>query len=89
MLVVPEPSERWTTLIAVLGRFTPGFAAVRAGSFQVVILPRKMPAMIVGRHLDRAESPVRLYATTTAPKVDGISTGVPLAAAVAISESAR
>src|SRR5665811_1699376 len=45
MLVVPEPSERWTTLTAVDGRVTPGFAAAIAGSFQVVIDPSKIPAM--------------------------------------------
>src|SRR5450755_5197253 len=89
MLVVPDPSDRWTTLMAVLGRLAPGLAAARAGSFQVAILPRKMPAMISGVILIGAESPVRLYATTTAPKVVGTSIGAPFVAATAMSESER
>ena len=38
--VVPEESERWITVIAVLGRLTPGLSASISGSFQVLILPR-------------------------------------------------
>jgi len=40
MKVVPEPSERCTTLISVAGRPTPGFSAAIAGSFHFLILPR-------------------------------------------------
>ncbi len=37
--VVPEPSERCTTLTAVDGRDRPGFTALMAGSFHLVIVP--------------------------------------------------
>ena len=40
--VVPEESERWMTVIVVRGSVTPGFSAAIAGSFHVLILPRKM-----------------------------------------------
>ena len=38
--VVPEESERWITVIGVLGSDTPGFSALISESFQVLILPR-------------------------------------------------
>ena len=41
--VVPLPSARTTTLMSVLGSFTPGLASATALSFHLVILPRKMP----------------------------------------------
>ena len=44
--VVPDESERCTTVIAVLGRLMPGFSVLIAGSFQVLILPRKMSAIV-------------------------------------------
>jgi len=47
MLVVPEPSERWTVVMAWFGRVVLGFRAVIAGSFQFVMVPRKMLAMTV------------------------------------------
>ncbi len=37
--VVPEESERTATVIAVLGRVTPGLSAAIAESFHFVILP--------------------------------------------------
>ena len=40
MLVVPEPSDRCTTLISDAGRVTPALAAAIAASFHFVILPR-------------------------------------------------
>ena len=40
MKVVPEPSERRTTVMAASGSATPGFSAAIAGSFHLVILPR-------------------------------------------------
>ena len=46
MKLVPELSERRTTVILIFGSFTPGFSAAMAGSFQRVILPRKMPASV-------------------------------------------
>src|SRR4051812_28363421 len=42
--VVPEPSERWTVVIWLPGRVTPGFSAATAGSFQDLIFSRKMSA---------------------------------------------
>src|SRR5512141_1448687 len=48
MLVVPDPSDRWTTLMSVSGRLSPAFCAATAGSFHFVIVPRKMPAMTSG-----------------------------------------
>src|SRR6201995_4731999 len=44
--VVPEESERCTTVMAVLGSFNPGLSLVIAGSFQVLILPLKMSAVV-------------------------------------------
>src|SRR5437764_14960953 len=44
-LVVPEESERWTTVIDVLGSLTPGFSAAIAGSFHFLTVPRKMFAI--------------------------------------------
>ena len=40
MLVVPLPSERWATAIAVSGRDEPGLSFLIAGSLQVLISPR-------------------------------------------------
>ncbi len=44
MNVVPDPSERWTTMISSAGRLTPGFSGADPPSFQRVIRPRKMSA---------------------------------------------
>src|SRR5579871_152323 len=44
--VVPEESERCTTVMAVLGRLRPGFSALMAGSFQVLIWPMKILAVV-------------------------------------------
>ena len=40
LYVVPDPSERKTGVIFVLGRLTRGFSALIAGSSHCVILPR-------------------------------------------------
>ena len=37
--VVPDPSERWATVMPVAGRLTLGLSALIAGSSQVVIWP--------------------------------------------------
>src|ERR1022692_219945 len=42
MAVVPDPSERWATAMGVLGRLIPGFRALIAGSFHVVMAPEKI-----------------------------------------------
>ena len=44
--VVPDESERCTTVIVVLGRLTPGFSAAIAELFHFVIFPRKMFASV-------------------------------------------
>src|SRR3954452_11474535 len=46
--VVPDSSDRKKTLMAVLGSFASGFALAIAGSFQVLIFPRKMFAVRSG-----------------------------------------
>src|SRR4029077_19590741 len=60
--VVPEESERTATVIGVLGRLTPELVALIAGSFQVLILPEKMPAIVVASSF-RLLTPDRLYET--------------------------
>ena len=44
--VVPEPSERWATVMFVLGRVTPGLSAAMAGSFQVLMSRWKILAIV-------------------------------------------
>ena len=44
--VVPDSSERWTTVMSVPGSFRSGFRLVIAGSFHFLILPRKMSAAV-------------------------------------------
>src|SRR5436190_23571031 len=58
--VVPEESERWAIVIVVLGRFMPGFSDLIAGSFQVLILPRKMSAIVGPSSLIPLLTPDRL-----------------------------
>src|SRR6266568_5291821 len=62
LAVVPDESERWAMVMAVLGRVTPGLSALIAGSFHALILPAKMPAM-VGPDSFRLLTPDRLYET--------------------------
>ena len=59
LAVVPDSSERWTGVIFVLGRFTPGLSALMAGSFQVVISPLKIFAVVSGLSC-RLSTPERL-----------------------------
>ncbi len=40
MKVVPEPSDRWTTVMSVAGSFAAGLSFTSAGSFHFWILPR-------------------------------------------------
>ncbi len=44
MYVVPLPSERCTTTMALSGSVAEGFSALIRASFHFVILPRKMSA---------------------------------------------
>src|SRR5262249_43429461 len=48
ILVVPEPSERWTTVMGAAGRasFRPGLVLRIAGSFQVLTLPLYMSTRV-------------------------------------------
>src|SRR6266403_4244529 len=57
--VVPLPSERPQTVIAVAGSFTPSFVFAIAGSFHFVILPRKIP-LYASRESFRDSTPGRL-----------------------------
>ena len=77
-LVVPDESERWTTVICVLGRFTPGFSDLIAGAFQVVILPEKMSAIIGPSSFSPVFIPGRLYETVIAPNATGKWSAGPL-----------
>src|ERR1700716_2459246 len=68
--VVPLPSARSQTVIAVSGSFIPSFVFAIAGSFHFVILPRKIP-LYASRESLRDSTPGRLYASTTLPAVKG------------------
>ena len=57
-LVVPDSSERWQTVMSVLGSFTPEFSAAIAGSFHFLILPRKMSATVAPSSLRPFSTPV-------------------------------
>ena len=59
--VVPESSDRWTTVIGADGSEAPEFWLAILGSFQVVIAPEKMPAMVAASSL-RSFTPSTLYA---------------------------
>ena len=59
--VVPDLSERWTGVIARSGSVTPSLVAAIAGSFQLVIVPAKMPAMVSASRLS-ASTPSTLNA---------------------------
>src|SRR5919106_1546613 len=60
LAVVPEESDRWTTVTFVEGRFTPGFSLVRAGSFQLLILPRNRSPAVLPSSLSGWSTPSRL-----------------------------
>src|ERR1700761_4586208 len=68
--VVPEESERRAMVIAVLGRLAPEFRALMAGSFQVLIVPSKILA-IVGPSSLRFFTPDRLYEIAIGPMTTG------------------
>src|SRR5215469_5486294 len=58
--VVPLPSERVTTVILVSGIVAPGLDFAIAGSFHVVIFPRKIPTYASRESLSSAGAPGRL-----------------------------
>src|SRR5712691_8015794 len=70
LAVVPDESERWAMVIAVLGSEAPGLSAMIDGSFHVLILPSKMPAM-VGPDNCSLLTPDRLYETVTGAITSG------------------
>ena len=49
--VVPESSERCTGVMARSGSVAPSLSAAIAGSFHLVIVPAKMPAMVAASRL--------------------------------------
>ena len=57
MLVVPEPSERWTTLTSVLGRVTPGVGGRDRRVVPFRDLAEEEVRDDVGRHLQRCRQP--------------------------------
>ena len=50
-LVVPEPSERWTTVTGRSGRVAPELSAAIFGSFQFLIVPANRPAIVSASRL--------------------------------------
>src|SRR6202451_3081049 len=68
--VVPEESERTARVIVVLGRLALGLRALIAGSFQVLMVPWKMPASVVASSF-RPVTPGRLYAIAIGPICTG------------------
>src|SRR5215471_6748328 len=68
--VVPELSARCTGVIAVDGRVTPGLSAAMAGSFQVLMVPEKMPASVAGLNC-RLVAPLTLVTTAIGPTTMG------------------
>src|SRR5215831_6946030 len=77
--VVPDESERTARAMGVLGRLTPGLSDLIAGSFQFLILPWKMSAMVFGSSFRPLLTPDRLYDTVIGPTATGkYSTVLPL-----------
>src|SRR5579872_4445841 len=60
--VVPELSDRWATVIAVDGSFTPGLSAAISEAFHVLILRSKIMAIVAGESC-RPSTPLRWYDT--------------------------
>src|SRR5579884_3434822 len=58
--VVPDESDRWTTVIAVPGRLVPGLSALIDASFQVLTLPMKIPARVAPSSFRPLFTPLRL-----------------------------
>src|SRR5205085_518169 len=70
--VVPDESDRWKVTIVALGRLTPEFSAVIAGSFHFVTVPAKIFASTSGVTV-RLLTPGTLYATAIGPITIGMS----------------
>src|SRR4051812_17334661 len=76
-LVVPDSSERWTTVMLAPGRLAPELSLAIAGSFHFLILPRKMFATVGPSSLRSLGTPLWLYETVIAPKNIGTWTTSP------------
>ena len=59
--------ERWTTTIACDGSFALGFSLAMAGSFQVLISPRKILASVSPSSVRSAELTPSRFTTGTSP----------------------
>jgi len=73
--VAPEPSERTTGVIGVAGRASCGLSALIRGSFHMVILLVKMPAMSAPdrrRLVTRRPLMFRLYMNVVPPARSGM-----------------
>src|SRR6478735_4844183 len=68
--VVPESSARCTEEIASVGSVTPGFSAAILGSFQLAMVPSKIPASTAGVRIS-VSTPDRLYANAIGPVTIG------------------
>ena len=68
--VVPELSERCTTVIAVDGSFAPGLSALIAASFQVLMSPWKIFASVSAESCSFF-APDTLYETVIGPATVG------------------
>src|SRR4051794_35614462 len=86
-LVVPDSSERWTTVMFDEGRLTPAFSFAIAGSFHFLIFPRKMLAIVGPSSFRPPLTPWRLYETVIAPNAVGMWTGWPFFSAAVSSSS--
>src|SRR3954453_23920367 len=58
--VVPDSSERWQTVMLLLGSFTPEFWPAISGSFHLLTLPRKMSAAVLPSSFKPCCTPSRL-----------------------------
>src|SRR4051795_2909829 len=86
--VVPDSSERWQTVMFVLGSWAPEFWPAISGSFHFLTLPRKMSATVLPSSFRPCSTPSTLYETVTAPRTVGMWTGSePFFRAVVISSS--
>src|SRR6266699_3785113 len=74
---VPDESERWATVIAVLGNVTPGFSAAIAGSFHFVMSRWKIFAISSGVSLSVPFKLGRLYETVIGAATVGMYDQLP------------
>src|SRR5215831_17034624 len=68
--VVPEPSDRWATVMLVDGRLAPGLSAAMAGSFHVFTVREKILAIVSGDNWSLS-IPFTLYDIVIGPNSTG------------------